>query len=259
MPEANGNLVGFDTAAGPAAIVASLTRIKAAKQDFVVGYYGHGGKVMSPAAARLLSDAGLDLVMVFEGNPTHAGYFTAAQGQADAELAVKQAVALGQPFGTPICATVDYDASNADIAGPIHLYMAAYSYTLRFCKYLPGVYGNGAVCAAMLDASFASFAFVWGAHGTNDTLNFIASNRWHLMQSPTVSAANNRLGFDDDPDIGKASGFGGFRVLPTIVTPSPAPVLVIPPAKAMQAALGVMADGVWGPASAAALAAYYVR
>lgn len=265
MPNENGDLIGFDTAAGPAAVVASISRILAAKQDFVVGYYGHGRKVMTPAAAGVLSSSGLSLVMVYEDAPTDISYFSSERGRADALEAVRQAKALGQPVETPIYFTVDYDASNADVHGAIAAYGTAFRDTLASSSYLCGVYGNGAVAEAMIYADVSHYTFIWGAHKTNGTEDFIKSNSWHVMQSPTVSAANNRLGFDDDPDIGKVAGFGQFFVhAATPQTPVEADV-VIPPARALQAALlatgeytGVV-DGLWGPLSEKALSQYYSK
>src|SRR6185312_15108515 len=263
MPNQNGDLQGFDTAAGAAAIVASLARSRVAKQDFIVGYYGHGRKVMSPGAASVISAAGLPLVMVYEDAPTSVEYFTRERGKADALEAVRQAKALGQPVESAIYFVVDYDAIDKDIRGPVYAYGYAFSDTLASSSYLCGCYGNGAVCAAMREADIVHYTFVWGAHKTNGTQEFIERNTWDLMQSPTVPAAVNRLGFDDDPDIGKAAGFGQFLVHAATPQTAVEAATVIPPARALQAALKAegeytgAVDGLWGSRSADALSRHY--
>jgi len=56
-----------------------------------------------------IHNAGLKIWSIYEeGLPTHASYFTTAQGKSDASTAISQAEGLGVPKGTPIFFAVDY-------------------------------------------------------------------------------------------------------------------------------------------------------
>lgn len=81
-----------------------------------LGRKTHGwAKAITPAEARAITDAGLKIFSIWESNPTRAGYFTRAQGVSDARQAVEEARWVGQPGGSTIYFTVDYDAAPADL------------------------------------------------------------------------------------------------------------------------------------------------
>ena len=91
--------------------------------------------------------ANLSIVSLFEQNSTSASYFTQTQGSADAGTAIYGAYSMGQPLGTPIYFTVDYDASDADISGCITQYLVAIyqKFAIFNHPYKIGLYGSGAV------------------------------------------------------------------------------------------------------------------
>ena len=174
---------------------------------FVGRYYSRTthipGKVLSAAEAKLLSAANLTIVTVYEDAPTSAAYFSAARGTADANGAMQQAATVGQPPGSAIYFTVDYDAAPADIAGVITQYFAAVAATIGG-KFQVGVYGSGAVCTAMLNAGSATIA--WLAQSTGWT-GYAAFNAWAIKQGPEQSVC----GLNSDTDVAR-DNFGGFAV-----------------------------------------------
>jgi hypothetical protein len=95
---------------------------------FVGRYYSDTthitGKKLTASEARLLSQNGIDIVTVYEDAPTEASYFSASRGTKDANGALAQAASVGQPAGSAIYFTVDYDATSSDIAGNITAYFA---------------------------------------------------------------------------------------------------------------------------------------
>jgi hypothetical protein len=242
---------------------AMIPAMKAAGIEAVCRYLSNSpAKNLSLDEAKLLSAAGIKCVVVWEAQGDRYSNFTPGQGFTDAERAGTQAAALNVPPLTTIYFAVDFDASGAQIASGITDYFRAVSAKVLLAGYGAGVYGNGAVCAAMLDAKIADKAWVWGAGGTNGTQAFIASNRWSIRQHPTV----NEFGASVDPDDvqGDYGGwlFGGTAAAPVLLA-SPGPVIAIPEAKALQTALKAagryvgLVDNDWGPRSSAALTAYY--
>ncbi|HVI39670.1 MAG TPA: glycoside hydrolase domain-containing protein, partial [Anaerovoracaceae bacterium] len=137
--------LGCDTATTLTAVrVQSLVNNK---YTFAGRYLG-GSYAMSLAEAKRISNAGLYIVSIWEkGRPTRPAYFTDAQGTSDGQSAITAAKALGQPAGTPIYFTVDYDASLADIKGPITIYLQAIKKVFEGNNnyYELGLYGSGSV------------------------------------------------------------------------------------------------------------------
>lgn len=174
--------------------------------SFVARYYsGTPGshKNLTAGEAQRISAAGLQLVAVFENASTSLPYFTVARGQKDAVEALSMAASVGQPHGTAIYFTVDYDASSKDIAGGITQYMQAVHAGIGG-KYAIGVYGSGAVCAAMLKAGLAEYAWLSQSMGFNGSSTF---TNWNIKQGMPLTIC----GLNSDPDDAHGA-YGGFRV-----------------------------------------------
>jgi hypothetical protein len=174
--------------------------------SFVARYYSgspQSHKNLTPAEAQLISAAGLDIVAVFENNSTSLPYFTVARGQKDAGEALGMAAAIGQPDGTAIYFTVDYDASSHDIAGAITQYMHAVKSGIGG-KYTIGVYGSGAVCTAMLNAGLAEYAWLSQSMGFNGSSTF---SNWNIKQGMPLTIC----GLNADPDDAHGE-YGGFQL-----------------------------------------------
>ena len=120
-------------------------------------------KRLTHAERALLVAAGIKSGFVFERGNT-APYFTAAQGQADAETVVAYFKQLGVAAGVACFLAVDYDASDSEIKGPIMAYAIAFHDGLKAAGYLTGVYGSGSACKALKDAGYAHFT--WKAQST---------------------------------------------------------------------------------------------
>lgn len=243
---------------------AMIPSMKAGGIEAVCRYLSNSpAKNLSLDEAKLLSGAGIKCVLVWEAQGDRYNSFTADQGITDAERAVSQATALGMPKGGAIYFAVDFDATADQITDGITAYMRAVmqSQPWGLNGWRIGIYGNGAVCAAMLDAGLADLAWVWGAGGTNGTQAFIASNRWAIRQHPTV----NRFGASVDPDDVQGD-YGGWMLGSSVGAPSSTTAVAdaaIPSANVLQAALQLSGfyqgalDGVWGPQSSTALTQYY--
>src|SRR5947209_6722595 len=105
---------------------AAIAALKANGVAFVCRYYdasgGTSAKCLDAAEAQALLAAGLQIFVVYETAPTSVAYFTRAQGATDAAAAQLAAQRAGQPAQFPIYFAVDYDASDADLQGPITAY-----------------------------------------------------------------------------------------------------------------------------------------
>lgn len=210
LATANGLSRGFDA---NRECTQFLAKVVAAKVDFVVRYYSHSGsKNLTFAEARAFSDAGIDLVTVWESAGDHAGFFTRAQGVDDATSAHNMAVKIGQPAGTPIYFAVDFDATPADVnAGVVPYFqgVAAGFATIGHGNpaYSAGVYGSGFVCDRLFQQGLVTHTWLSMSSG------FLGSRTykdWHIRQH--LEADPFGFGFSIDPNEAK-HGYGGFRLI----------------------------------------------
>jgi hypothetical protein len=174
---------------------------------FVGRYYSRTthieGKKLTASEARLISQSGIDLVTVYEDGPTAYSYFSASRGTEDANSALAQAASIGQPGGSAIYFSVDYDAASSEIAAGIHAYFQAVAAAIG-TQYQVGVYGSGAVCTAMLQAGFAQLAWLSQSTGFNGTKTF---TNWVIKQGLEGPVC----GLNSDADVAQGN-FGAFRV-----------------------------------------------
>jgi len=185
----------------------TITCLQSERVSFVGRYYSRttqiAGKKLTAAEAELISGGGMQIVAVYEDGPTSYSYFSASRGIEDAATALEQAAAAGQPNGSAIYFTVDYNATSSDIAGNITAYFQAVSEALQG-SYVVGVYGSGAVCAAMLQAGLAGLA--WLCQSTAWS-GYSAFTDWAIKQGPELAVCD--LNSDTDTAHGE---FGGFFV-----------------------------------------------
>ncbi len=181
--------------------------LKDSGYQFVGRYYSRtthiAGKKLTRDEALTLSNAGLQIVAVYEDGPTSYAYFSADRGTADAEGAMEQAAEVGQPEGTAIYFTVDYDAQASEIAGNITDYFKAINAAIG-TKYIVGVYGSGATCQAILDAGLAKVAWLSCSSSWLGTKSF---TNWAIKQANPATI----FGLNADPDQANAS-LGAFTV-----------------------------------------------
>lgn len=117
--------------------------------SFVCRYLPSPGRSspLSRPETLALQAAGLGILTIWEttaGAPGYkasgAAFFNAGRGAQEGALALQAAKALGQPAGTPIYATVDYDMQDADWPA-VEAYLQAFQRALGG-EYQLGVYGG---------------------------------------------------------------------------------------------------------------------
>ena len=137
--------------------------------------YGAVGVYLRPdrcTAAMLaeLHDAGLKVWSIYErGYPTTDSYFSDAKGTNDGNAAASFAKSMGQPKGSQIYATVDYDPDDSNSAGPtingpIAAYLKAFQAAIKPAGYIASVYGSGRTCRILLANGLAKTG--WLAQST---------------------------------------------------------------------------------------------
>lgn len=176
--------------------------------DFAVRYYSHNAaKNLSLGEALALSAAGMRIGVVWETYGTHPAYFTRAQGLADAAAAYRYArEVIGQPFGSAIYFAVDYDATQADLDGPVSNYFTGVRAGLYVAgegqmQYEVGVYGSGLCCATLIEREQAALSWLSQSTGFAGSKAYASAQRYNLIQF-----RETRLTMDDgfvlgiDPD-----------------------------------------------------------
>lgn len=148
-----------------------------------------------------LHTAGIKVWSIYEkGFPTSDDYFSSNQGAADGKAAATFAGTMGQPKGTQIYATVDYDAdggkpSGPTINGPISDYMRAFQAAVGAKGYTTGIYGSGRTCRILIANGLAVTG--WLTQSTGFAEYNAYKGKAGIVQLPRI---NNSWDSDDVPN-----------------------------------------------------------
>jgi peptidoglycan hydrolase-like protein with peptidoglycan-binding domain len=168
---------------------------------FVVRYVSHDEtKNLSSGEAKLLSEAGFDLAVVWESTAGRARDGQAA-GAADAHTAATQARACGMPAGKPLYFAVDFDASEGELPCVVdYLHGAA---TVLGARRV-GVYGGYRVVGHCLDQHVAGFA--WQTYAWSDGRRDPRAQLYQHRNGVVIG------GLSCDRDTAYAADFGQWRM-----------------------------------------------
>lgn len=241
---------------------AQMTRVMSAGYT-AMGVYFTKSAIFSgmPAFVQLCAKHGFRLWLIDEGMGNAAVFARGnAGGQADGRHAASMARDLGVPAGTPIFFAIDYAAGESDVAN-ISAYYAGYKQACA--PYKAGMYADGAIASAITtDVG----DYVPGASGWPGTAEYLKSGKVALIQHPPGPF----FGMDADPvEIIDESVLwapsavatpvvSGPVVATTPITPVSVALPPLGPLVTVQQFLGITADGVYGPETAAAIEHYYV-
>ncbi|MET3599072.1 glycoside hydrolase domain-containing protein [Martelella mangrovi] len=168
-----------------------ISQLKSGGVETVIRYYNHENseslpeKQLGGSEAAALDAAGLSLAVIFEqdgGAGGQIGDLDATAGKSDAAQALALAKTLGQPHGSAIYFSVDYDYYQQSDLNRIAPYFAAVAAALKGL-FRVGVYGSGTVCTAMQDAGHAELIWLAGSTGWSGTQQVLSTDRWALFQS----------------------------------------------------------------------------
>ena len=241
LPPSIGPARGIDLPTDSSDVVGEL---KGFPINFVARYYRDPASrwpALSPAEAERLSALGLKIVTVWEWHSSTPAYFTYASGYSDALSASRQAKGVGQPLGSAIYFAVDFNARGSEL-WQIDQYFRGVNAGLAAAgsgrpEYKVGVYGSGAVCAAVKDARLAQYAWLSGSTSWDGTPGYSA---WNIRQAPHGGRFPN-LAFDHDANEAM-NDYGGFQLAnyAGVATPAAAVVSV---AAAVPAAAATLITG----------------
>jgi hypothetical protein len=208
-PASSGYAHGIDMATDSSDVAAELQGRP--WLQFVARYYRDPSSrypALSPDEARRLSALGVKIVTVWEWHSSTPSYFTYASGYNDALNAVRQARTVGQTPGSAIYFAVDFNARDAAMYA-VDQYFRGVNAGVAAAGggYRIGVYGSGAVCAAVKGARLAQYAWLSGSSSWEGTAGY---NDWNIRQAPAAQRFGN-LSFDHDANEAR-NDYGGFRL-----------------------------------------------
>ncbi len=181
-----GPIYGLD--ARNTGIAAYAQQLKADGKSFIGQYIGGDSTYLTPSQATAIQAAGLQLFSIYEksgmadtdsnGNHTYAwqGYFSEAQGEADAQSAYRAATLFAQqPFGSAIYFGIDVNPAStsgiteADALNEIDQYFRGlqtyFSSLPAGSSYTVGVYGAGDTLTKVMNDSAATYSWLASPHG----------------------------------------------------------------------------------------------
>jgi hypothetical protein len=159
-------------------------------------YYSSGTKKrITKREAQAIANAGIELFTIFEddGDPSLEG----GMGVKHAQLALRQAEAIGQPPGSAIYFALEHlphGYSKADVPGVTGYLKEIISVFNR--RYRVGAYSDGVVCDALLSNGLCDFAWLSASMGFEGSKQFYASDRWALAQRTPINQNWNGIKVD---------------------------------------------------------------
>ena len=117
-------------------------------------------------------------------NPPHTAQ---QEAELDADAAVRQAKAIGQPAGTAIYFAVDFNFHRTDTVTRKRLliYFQTVHRIVKGAGYLLGAYGSGDALALLRQQSLVDFTWLSASRGYAGSSAFHNSGAWHLFQNWT--------------------------------------------------------------------------
>ena len=187
---------GFDCYAGTLTADVLSTAFDAGA-TFVVHYYGGShGKDLTAQSLKDTSAAGMWCGAVFEGGGDNVDFFTSNQGAHDAQEAIDQAQAAGQPAGSAIYFAVDFGPQPGQLASNIVPYFGAVSVKVHSAGYRVGAYACGTVLGGLDSMKLIDYRWLAGAMGWPGSRGYQDANMGQGAPPSDVYG----LGFDVDPD-----------------------------------------------------------
>lgn len=181
-----------------------LGAISAAGIKSIGRYYSHSSsKRLTKREAAAITAAGLTMFVVFEDGAHPV--LTRDAGARDAQAALAQAAAVGQPQGSAIYFALDSDLGSSQLPG-VRAYFSGVRDTVGG-TYELGVYGDGTVCQILLDEGVCRFAWLSASRGFSGSKAFYKGRRWAIAQDPKI----NQPRFGIHVDFNEVNGdFGDF-------------------------------------------------
>ena len=190
MPSPSPLQVFFQVVDTPTDITTQADCFAGADIQVVFRYYASemSSKVIGLKEAQAISEAGMGVAVVFEGDNT-LSYFTEDNGYADGESAYNYANdVIGQPFGSAIYFAVDLDVTDNEIESNIMNYFNGVNSAIGVLSgldpnYKVGAYGCGAAVNILQNALRCEFKWLSAHTSWNGTINALERGDYELAQN----------------------------------------------------------------------------
>lgn len=209
-------MAGFDAAFSVEHVLPQIKRLSPPITDIHRYYGGSPSKDLMLSEAQAIIAAGYRIGTQFEAGGDALTWFTAAQGIADARLALAQAANCRQPVGSAIYFCFDLDMTQSQIGSHAVPYATSVSTALLRAGYRRGAYGSGLLGYNLFQAKLIDFFWLAQAKGWAGYAEY--KHLAALIQGPE---ANYGLGAEVDTDKAVAD-WGGWN---TFAPVAPAPVV----------------------------------
>ena len=175
-------------------ITSIATCIKNQGFAFAIRYYNVKNSQILPTKRLILSEAqalvkaGLQIGVVFQQGGRDPASFNHDAGVQHGEVAHSRAAdEIGQPAGSTIYFSVDFDATPSQVAIGIKDYFKGVQEGLAKAnegdpRYAIGVYGSGLVCSKLLEAGLVTFSWLSQSTGHAGSKEFAKQKRYNLIQ-----------------------------------------------------------------------------
>jgi hypothetical protein len=180
----------------------------------VFRYYSHlppslVGKDLQPEEARIIIGEGLSIGSVFQHFNNCFRTFENNWGKEDAEQALRQADAAGQPEGSAIYFGVDADWPYSALRDPIIKYFEDVKRAFEGSGIDVGVYSNGCLCNAIREKGLATYFWLSGSTGHSGTQAFYSTGNWTLFQN-ALDITPSQVGYAIDTNLANPTTRGYF-------------------------------------------------
>jgi Domain of unknown function (DUF1906) len=183
-------------------------------------------KLITPAEAVALGNAGIRLGLVFENGGGSPGYddINEKQGAIDGAFVVGYVDAVGGMNDGSVCVyfACDNDFSAAAVQISVLPYFKAVAAEFVNSGYLVGVYGSGSVCGSVIANGYAAYAWLSGSKDWRGSKNYLAAKPKELrlvQDQEGVRLAN--MNVDTNYALGPFGDFMPFVVKPAVIAASP--------------------------------------
>ena len=182
----------------------------------VIRYYSQNkAKRLGPAEAQALAEAELSVVTIYQdrnggGKPGgDIADLAPARGTADAQRALQQAAAVGQPAGSTIYFAVDWDFVNKAQLAQITGYFEAARAELDG-QYKLGIYGSGLVTKVVHKAGLVEHVWLAQSTGWTGYKEALAGNYVSLIQLTERIWPGAQFSYDENMLAPGVTDIGAF-------------------------------------------------
>jgi Rv2525c-like, glycoside hydrolase-like domain len=199
----------------------------------VIRYYNFSNsrtfpkKRMELAEAQALAAHGMQIAAVFQQRQNQVADFTELKGVAAGRRAYRHAQDnIGQPAGSGIYFSVDFDATKSEITTHIGPYFDGVKRAFAeesggSPDYRIGAYGSGLVCTTLTGKELIELTWLAMSRGFRGTREALRAGEFHLAQVPPATTLCG-LGVDSNDPNPERPDFGAFTIDDDAAQPGPA-------------------------------------